>query len=277
MAAMRAPVLLLFLLLPGLLLGGETKTEAPKLSILSPEGAGRDVKVFNDDSALFFARRSGDARGRLLNGVKFVLYKAGGKPSRPSDLIASSEDPDRWGPPPTSFALPLELRSLPVGRYRLRAVKTGWERAEIGVVKAKFGYFDLEKIHKKDRYIASPLFYLDDRSEKRSEIKLTIRVVGATGAVLDRAERMLRPDPGHRFCFETTKRLRLSSKAVKPPEGKSGSPGRALVLAPGCSLVVFLDRVRFTWPIPLPSEGKRGSCGPADKNLEGTERSGRGR
>ena len=213
MSGMRLLVLLPLVLLPGLLFGKETKSEIPKLAILSPEGTGRDVKVFNDDAAVFFARTKDVPRGALLNGVKFVLYKAGGRPNRPSDLIAASEDPDRWGRPPTSFSLPLELRSLPVGAYRLRAAKAGYESAEIGVVQAEFGYCDVEKVHKKDRYSASLKFHLADRTEKRTAIQLAIRIRTATGAVLDETERTLRPDPGHRFCFDTPERLRISSLA----------------------------------------------------------------
>ena len=41
MSGMRIPALLLVLLVPALLFGGETKTETPKLEILSPAGAGR--------------------------------------------------------------------------------------------------------------------------------------------------------------------------------------------------------------------------------------------
>jgi len=276
---MKATLLLLLLVLlltPGLRLGAETKTEIPKLEILSPAGAGRDVKVFNDDPAIFFARAKGDARGRLLNGLKFLLYKAGGTPGRPSDLIAESEDPDRWGRPPTSFSLPLAARALPVGKYRLRVVKPGHERAEIGVVQAEFGYFDLDTVHKKDRYRASLRFHLEDKSEKRAKITLKIRIESATGALIDRTERVLSPEPGHRGCFVTTAILNLSSRAKKPPEGRPSPPGRALRLVPGCRLVVSLDRTWFAWPVPLPSEKKRGSCGPTD-DVDGDGGRGRGR
>jgi hypothetical protein len=156
-------------------------------------------------------------------------------------------------------------------------VKAGYEHAEIGVVQATFGYRDVEKVHEKDRYRASLRFHLADRSEKRPAIRLVIRIESATGAVIDRAERTLRPEPGHRFCFVTPERLRISSRAKKPPEGKAGPPGRALVVKPGSSLVVYLDRTRFAWPVPLASERKRGTCDPADEGLEGAERGGRGR
>ncbi len=88
----------------------------------------------------------------------------------------------------------------------------------------------------------------------------------------------LTPDPGHRTCFKTVDLLRLSSQAKKPVAGKPVVPGRALHLKPGCRLVVFLNRVRFTWSVPLRVVSKRGNCGPGSGNdMDGTQRMGRKR
>ncbi len=250
----------------------ESKTETPQLEVLSPAGAGKDVKVYNDDLRLFFARRAGDTRARLLRGVRFLLYRAEGSPDRPSDRMAESEDPPRWGNPPSSFVLPMTKRQLPVGAYRLRATKPGFKKGEIRVVQCEFGYIDLERIHEKSRYVASLSFRLADATEKRTSIDLAVRIESRDGARIDGATHRIRPTPKRRCCYESVQPLRLSSSAKKPKKDAPAVPGRTLRLIPGCRLVVFLDRTKFVWPVPLPPGGKRTSC--SDPDLD---RGGRGR
>ncbi|MEN8152259.1 MAG: hypothetical protein ABFS86_20745 [Planctomycetota bacterium] len=273
--AMRAAAIttaVLVLLAASSLPADEKKSEVPSLEILTPAGAGKNVKVFNDDVHLFFVRRAGDDRGKLLRGVAFVLYKAGGRPGRPSDRMAKSEDTPRWGNPPSTFALPLEERTLPVGGYRLRATKPGWKKAEVGVVQCEFAYRDLDVIHEKSRYAASLSFRLSDRTEKRESIDLVVRIESANGALVDGAKHRIRPEKQRRGHFDSVAPLRLSSNAKKPKKDASPVTNRALRIVPGCRLVVFLDRTKFSWPVPLPPARQRSSS----PDPEDTDR-GRGR
>jgi len=273
----RAALLLALGLLPGLLPQAAPRSEVPKLAILSRFGVGEDVKLYNGEAATFFARREEDARARLLRDVEFLLYKEGGRPDRPSDLVAKTEDSSRWGRPPSSFSLPLAERELPVGNYRLRAVKKGHVPAEIRVVTATLRYFDLETVHRKDRYLARFFFRLQDRSELRDAVTLSVRVESESGALLDSTERTLRRSLTRRDCFETSDPVRISSLAKKPKPGEPAAPGRPLILRPGCRLVVVVDRRRISWPVPLPPEPKRGnSCDPADE-IDPSKRGGSGR
>jgi hypothetical protein len=244
------------LLLPLLLLlaaADAPKTDVPKLEVFSRFGAGADAKLYNDETAVFYARRKGDP-DTLLRGVRFVLVEKGGSPDRSECVLAETEDPKQWGAPPSTFLFPLETRKLPVGLYRLAARKRGWEGAEIGVVLARFGYFDLKVDHTSDHYVAAFRLRLADRSIPKRTVRVIARIRAAGGTVI--ASRKLTLASGQReHVFESPGRIRLSSRR------KSVADDGTLPVTPGCSLVLEVDGASFRYPVPLPMENRRGRVG----------------
>ena len=255
-------ILLLPVLLVGLAVAKETETEAPALSIVSRLGVDQDVKIFNEELVIFFARLRGRENAPFLRGVSFVLYDEGGKPYRTENVQARSEDPPRWGKPPSSFAYPQEGRSLPIGSYRLRATKTGWQFAEIKVVKAQFAYCSLDADHEPDYYRADFHIRLLDCTEKRRRVPVKVLVETANGGLLDSTEGNLVRNLSRTWLWESAAPVRISSR-VKIPDHKrpAGERTGVLKLVPNCRLVLVLDEVRFPYPVPLPPEEKSGNVG----------------
>jgi hypothetical protein len=274
---------LLALLLPAalLVLAEEPETEVPALSIVSELGVDQDVKLFNEEPVTFFARLRGRENAPLLRGVDFVLYDEGGRPGREEHVQVRSEDPPRWGKPPSSFSHPLEGRSLPIGSYRLRAEKRGWQFAEIKVVKAQFGYGRLSAEHERDLYRAEFHIRLVDSTEKRLLVPVSALVETANGGLLDRQDGNLVRNLSRTWLWESTAPVRISSRAQTPDrERPAGERTGVLKLVPNCRLVLVLDGVRFSYPVPLPPETKSGNVGnPGDPDLADPEggRNGRGR
>jgi hypothetical protein len=256
---MRIAALLILGFIPGLLLD-KKKDELPAMEIYSRFGVGEDVKLFNEEPITFFTRKKGDEGGEHLRNVGFVLRRAGPVVDRKSHWIADlPEKTSRWGRPISTFSLPHPKRSLPAGSYRLEASKRGYRPASIGVVQAYLRYFDLEVTHKKDRYIATLRFRLEDKTEKRKAMTLKIRVETEAGRKLDGTERRLLPVKERPGVFETVDRLRLSSNAKLPKRGQPAPVGRSLRVEPGCRLVVALGEVKVSWPVPIPAPNKRGN------------------
>ncbi len=232
----------------------------PELTIVSRVGVDQDVKLYNDEPILFFAKVGDGENAPLLRGVEFVLYDEGGTSARRECIRAESTDPLRWGCPPSSFEFPLLDRKLPVGRYRLRATKRGLRSAEIKLVTAEFRFHRLRADHERDFYRASFHLRLVDRTEKRLTVPASVRVETANGGLLDSIDVKLVRNLSRTWLWETATPVRISSR-VKNPDMSRPRTGRTgvLKLVPNCRVILVLGEFRFPWPVPLPSPSKEQS------------------
>ena len=272
MRGTRLVITLILLSVPAAFPAEETKT--PSLEIFSRLGKLSQAKLYNSEPVIFFARRAGAAGGPLLRGVKFILYDEGGDPATSECVRKKTEDTKRWGRPPSSFAYPVPGLLVPVGRYRLRAVRKGFRPAEIRLTVARLIYFDLKADRDKDSYRASFRLELNDVTLPKKPVTLEMRVETAAGGLVDRRKVVLGAVVQRAGRFETSGRVRLSSRRKKP-DMKSPASARTGVLKviPGSVLVLVLDQIRFKYPIPLPPEPSRGS----QVKPGGLGRGGRGR
>ena len=251
---------LLLLTGAGFGLAGESDSTAPVLSIVSRLGVDRDVKIFNDEPILFFAKAGDQDNAPLLRGIRFVLYDEGGNPDRRECIRSESTDPPRWGKPPSSFEYPLVGKELPPGRYRLRATRPGWQPVEIKLVKAEFCYQSLRADHEREFYRANFALRLVDRTEKRRAVRVKVLVETANGGLLDSVEVKLVRNTSRSWLWETIAPVRISSLVKVPDQSRpAGKRTGVLKLVPNCRLIFVLDGVRFPWPVPLPSEERCGS------------------
>jgi hypothetical protein len=248
----RALAVSLTLLLIALVAVGEdsTPTSTPELQIVTRLGVKEEVKVFNSEPMMFFARAAG-GDGALLRGVRFVLFDEGGVADRKEFVRAETEDEVRWGRPPSSLALPLGDRPLPIGRYRLRAAKRGHIADEIKIIYARFHYFDLVVEHDEAHYAAKFHLRLEDRTEVRPIVPVEVEVVTSDGLLVDAQSLKLRRVAGVDIVLETVDPIRISSRV--PAHRTRIEERRPVVLkiVPGAILVLVLDGLRFEHPIPL--------------------------
>ena len=244
-------------------------TAPPKLEIVTRLGALETVKVYNREVVLFFAREAG-GDGSLLRGVKFVLYDEGGAPDRKEFVRAETVDEPRWGRPPSTFALPLTDRPLPIGRYRLRAAKRGCVAGEIKVHYARFNYFDLVVEHDEVRYAAKFHLRLEDLSEARAVVPVEVQVETTDGLLVDAQSVSLRRVAGREVVLETVEPIRISSRVSAYRTRTEERRPVVLRVVPRASLVLVLDGIRFAYPVPLPPEAIKSADGavedPSDPN-----------
>jgi hypothetical protein len=232
-----------------------TADDLPKLAIVSRLGAGPMAKVFNREPVSFFAVTKG--KEKLLRGVSFKLYDRDGDPAAEEDVRARWKAEQRWGAPPACAELPLEDRSLPVGRYRLRAEKPGFAPAEIDVVVARLRYFGLAAEHQEKLYRANFRIRLQDPTETRKAVKATVRIHDQAGAILDQTVATLLPVQHRPFVFESGT-VKLSSTRKTPNRDQPATMRKGILkLVSGCKLSITLDGIRFDYAVPLRPENRQ--------------------
>jgi len=278
MTGLRYLALLACLPLTGLVIAAESKSEIPVLSIFSKLGVDEDVKLYNEEPVTFMTRSAGRASGSPLRGVTFVLFGEGAGAGIVDNVWAKTSDGSQWGRPPSSISYPTD-RKMPVGRYRLRASKPGWNSAEIKIVKVEFGYHDLKADRTREYYRARFKLRLLDCTEKRQLVPVKVMVETANGGLLDCVEGNLVRNLTRPCLFESRDRVKISSRVEipdrrKPPAKRTG----LLKVVPNCRLVLELDGIRFPYPVPLPKPSKSGSIRPGELDGgAGSRGGGRGR
>jgi hypothetical protein len=265
----RETIILVVLGLLAVAAGAGEKPPALRIISLALPETGT-LKVFEQDEVVFFARADGKEETPLLRDVVFVLYDEGGDPDREETVRRRVVDDRKWGRPPSSFRFEAGKRTLPIGKYRLLAQREGFRDAEIPLVLARFGYFDLTAIHEKESWRASFHLRFRDVTEKRKAVPVTVRVRKKSGALLDERTVRLAPKKSVKHAFETTHPLRLSSKKKKPDRDlPAAARTGVLKVEPGCRVAFELDGKEFPYPIPLPPEPER--SGERDDDAERRE------